>query len=90
MLEKEFCISNEHGLHARPASLFCDVASKFKSDIKVFRDGNDDYEADGKSVISVLMLEVYPGLKIKVQIDGPDEEKAMQALTQLIDRNFDE
>ena len=90
MLVKEFCINNEHGLHARPASLFCDLASKFKSDIKVFRENNSDYEADGKSVISVLMLEVYPGVKITIQIDGSDEEEAMQALTDLIDRNFDE
>lgn len=87
MIVKDFCIKNEHGLHARPASLFCDTASKFLSDVRVFRDG---CEADGKSVVSILILEVYPGTNIKVEIEGPDEAEAMLALTELIDRNFNE
>ena len=85
MVEKEFCIINEHGLHARPASLFCDIASKFKSKVKVFHNAT---KADGKSAISILILEVYPGSNIKVKIDGPDEEAAMEALSKLIDSNF--
>jgi len=85
MVVREFCIRNEYGLHARPASLFCDMASKYKSNIMVLRDG---IEADGKSVISILLLEVYSGLSIKVEIDGPDEKEAMAALTELIDRDF--
>lgn len=87
MLIKEFCIANEHGLHARPASLFCHIAQKYESDIKVFC---NNIKADGKSVISILILAVYPGLNIQVQIDGPDEEAAMDALTQLIVSNFGE
>lgn len=87
MVEKEFCIINEHGLHARPASLFCDTASKFKSEIKIF---HNDIRADGKSAISILILEVYPGSNIRVKIDGPDEEAAMEALTKLIDSNFNQ
>ena len=87
MIVKGFQIINEHGLHARPASLFCDTASKFKSDVRVFR---DDREADGKSVISILILEVYPGAHIKVEIEGSDESEAMLAITELIECNFNE
>lgn len=89
MIVKEFEIKNEYGLHARPASLFCNAASKFVSDVIVKRNGND-MEADGKSVISVLMLEVYPGSTIKVKVTGEDEEGAILAITKLIDNNFEE
>jgi phosphocarrier protein HPr len=87
MESKEFLIENKYGLHARPASVLCDVASRYESDIKVFNSGK---EANGKSVISILMLEVHPGLDIKVQVEGPDEKLAMEALTKLIDNNFNE
>lgn len=85
MIVKEFYITNEHGLHARPASLFCDTASRFKSEIRVF---HGRHAADGKNVVSVLMLQAYSGSCIKIVIEGPDEKEAVQALTELIGRNF--
>lgn len=88
MITKKFVIKNEHGLHARPASLFCSMASRFKSDIKVKRNGKN-MEANGKSVISILMLEIYPGSMIEISANGEDEEVALDAITALINSNFE-
>ena len=87
MIVKEFCITNEHGLHARPASLLCNAASKYRSSIKVFCNGK---EANAKSIVSVLVLEVYPGSTMKVYIEGPDEEEACVELARLIEFGFNE
>lgn len=87
MTEVVFEMTNVHGLHARPASLFSSTAMKFTSDIKVTKLGKSMI-ADGKSVLSVLMLEVYPGSTITISIDGEDEDQAMEALTSLIESNF--
>jgi len=87
VIVKEFYITNEHGLHARPASLLCNAASKYSSSIKVFCNGK---EANAKSIVSVLVLEVYPGSTIKVHIDGSDEEEACLELESLIENGFNE
>ncbi len=88
MVTKEFVIVNASGLHARPAALFSSEAAKFESDITVRRhDG--EMIVDAKNVVSVLMLKVRPGNTIEVCIDGMDENDAAQALTRLVECNFE-
>lgn len=89
MIEREFIIENEHGLQARPASLFCNKAVKYKSKISVKREGNP-MVANGKSVISLLMIEVYSGSKIRIIAEGEDEEQAIEGISELIKSNFNE
>ncbi|NLU36545.1 MAG: HPr family phosphocarrier protein [Clostridiales bacterium] len=85
MIEKEFIIENESGLHARPAARLIKEASSFSSDISIIR-GNK--VGNAKSLLSVLALGVYKGTKVKVRIDGSDEVAAMYKITQLIENNF--
>ena len=82
-------INNDAGLHARPASLFCNTAQKFDSVIKVTREGKNN-TADGKSILSVLMLEVSMGSSITIEATGEDEALAIQGLSDLINSNFGE
>jgi phosphotransferase system HPr (HPr) family protein len=70
-------IRNKTGLHARPASVFVDLAKGFQSDIKV-RYGADI--AGGKSLISLLQLGVTPGSTIRVSAQGTDAATALDAL----------
>ena len=63
MIEKEFIIENESGLHARPAARLIKEASSFSSDISIIR-GNK--VGNAKSLLSVLALGVYKGTKVKV------------------------
>ena len=85
MIEEQLKINNKHGLHARPAAQFVKVAGKFKSDIKVIKDG---LEVNGKSIMGIMMLAAEPGSEILIQVEGTDEKEAMNAFKELIHNNF--
>ncbi|NLN41627.1 MAG: HPr family phosphocarrier protein [Clostridiales bacterium] len=85
MIEKEFVIGNETGLHARPAAKFTKVASSYKSEIRVIK---GDKSGNGKSLLSILALGIFGGTKFAVKIVGPDEVEAMNDITRLIESNF--
>jgi phosphocarrier protein HPr len=87
MIEKRLKIQNELGLHARPASLFVKTAAKFKADVYISK---DDQEVNGKSIMGVMMLAAEMGSEILLRIDGEDEKEALAALTELLNRKFDE
>ena len=83
----ECTIKNKLGLHARPASLFVQTASKFDSDITVSKDAET---ANGKSLMSMLVLSAACGSKLTSTACGHDAEDALKALNDLVDRRFDE
>ncbi|MBD3226127.1 MAG: HPr family phosphocarrier protein [Caldithrix sp.] len=85
MIKEIFKIKNKHGLHARPAAQFVKVAGQFESNIKVLKDG---LEVDGKSIMGVMMLAAEPGSEIEIHINGGDEEKALQAIKDLVAKDF--
>jgi phosphocarrier protein len=85
--EKVLSVTVKLGLHARPAAMFVQEAGKFKSKIMVSKDG---VEISGKSVMGLMLLAAEQGAKIKIRASGPDEEKAIEALTRLFERKFDE
>ncbi|MFZ2653487.1 MAG: HPr family phosphocarrier protein [Victivallales bacterium] len=80
-------IRNSLGLHARPASLFVQIASSYKSEILVEKDGD---VVNGKSLMGLLMLAAGCGSKIKLTITGEDAETAFSSLTALIESKFNE
>ena len=87
MNERNIEIKNKLGLHARAAAKLVHTAARFKSDIKV-RKG--DEEVDGKSILGILLLAAGRGSVITVRAAGDDENDAMDAIQELIDRKFDE
>ncbi|MFH4355469.1 MAG: HPr family phosphocarrier protein [Neisseriaceae bacterium] len=87
MLELPLKIINELGLHARAASSFVQLASRFQSDIKVTLRGNT---INGKSILGLMMLEATQGSVITLRVEGPDEAQAVRALSSLINHCFGE
>jgi len=87
MISKAITITNETGLHARPASVFVNTASKFKSELMVKM---DEKQVNAKSILAVLSLGITKGTDITLSAEGPDEEEAMNALVALAESNFDE
>jgi phosphocarrier protein HPr len=85
--ERKLKIRNKLGLHARAAVKFVQLASKYKSEIKVAK---DDQEANGKSIMGLLTLVAAFGMEIQVKAAGPDAEEAVAAIAALVDRGFDE
>jgi phosphotransferase system HPr (HPr) family protein len=83
-------ILHEVGLHARPASVFVETASAYQSEIQVTNITNGKGPVNAKSVLSVLTLGVEKDFEIEVTANGPDEQEALEALTQLIQENFGE
>lgn len=78
-------IKNSLGLHARPASLFVQLASTFKSEILVEKDGD---VVNGKSLMGLLMIAAGFGSEIKVTISGEDAEKALAEILNLVENKF--
>ncbi|MDO4778553.1 MAG: HPr family phosphocarrier protein [Tissierellia bacterium] len=87
MYELEVVISNEIGLHARPASLFIQEAIKYSSDIEVVKDGKS---YNGKSIMGILSMSAGKGQKITIRANGEDEENAVNALVDLLNTKLKE
>ena len=86
--ERQLTIMNKVGLHARPAALFVQTAARFRDTrVEVVKDGT---VRDAKSILSVLTLGVSQGTTITVRAEGPQAEAAVDALTDLVDRDFGE
>jgi len=87
MQERTVTIKNKLGLHARPAALLVQSAAKFKSRIKIWK---DDQEVDGKSIMGLMTLAASSGSNLRIVIEGPDENEAIEALSNLINSGFGE
>ena len=87
MPTREFTVTNKLGIHARPAAQFVKTASQFSCDIQVEK---DDEQADGKSIMGLMMLAAGNDSVLTVTAEGDDAEEALDALGALISRNFEE
>jgi len=85
--ERTVKIKNRLGLHARPAMVFVDEASKVKSDVTVHGNGQ---AVDGKSIMQMMMLAATQGVELKITAEGEDAEQAVDALSRLIESGFGE
>ena len=86
-LEKELTIVNRLGLHARPAAMFVRIASRHRAEIWVSK---EEEEINGKSIMGLMMLAAGQGSKLRIRCDGPDADKAMEELEELIKAGFNE
>ena len=84
---RTFTIKNKLGLHARAASQFVQVASRFESDIYVIK---NEQEVNGKSIMGILILAAPRGSEITVKAAGADASGALDAIGELIDNRFGE
>jgi phosphotransferase system HPr (HPr) family protein len=80
-IQREVRITNELGLHARPAAEFVKRANSFRSDIWIVKDGNK-YSAE--SLIDVLRANLDYGATATLEATGRDAEQAIEGLTQLL------
>ena len=87
VIEQEFVILNELGLHARAATRFVQTANRFKCNVEVEKDGQT---VNGKSIMGVLMLVAAKGSSIIVRSSGVDAKEASEAIGALIRAKFGE
>jgi phosphocarrier protein HPr len=85
--EKEIAIVNRLGLHARPAALFVKIASRYRSDVWVKKESE---EVNGKSIMGLMMLAAGQGSRLQIRCEGPDADRALDEIEQLIKARFNE
>ncbi|MDD2806546.1 MAG: HPr family phosphocarrier protein [Elusimicrobiales bacterium] len=87
MRKIDITITNELGIHARPAGMIANTSSRFASDIKLVKDG---MEVNAKSIMGIMTLAAGKGSVIEVTAKGKDEGEAVAAIADLFARKFDE
>ena len=87
MIKREMTITNNIGLHARPATFFIQKANSFKSSIWIEK---EDRKVNAKSLLGVLSLGIAKGMVVTLVADGQDENAAIAGLVELIDSGFSE
>ena len=87
MTDCEVMIRNRLGLHARAAARFVHLASRYRSQVRVSRDGR---VVDGKSIMGILLLAAAAGTTVTISADGLDEADAVDALCRLVGGGFGE
>jgi phosphocarrier protein len=84
---RQLTIVNRRGLHARASAKFVKCAEAFKAEVQVTRDGQT---VDGTSIMGLMTLAAAPGCQIDVEATGPEAEKALDALCELVADGFGE
>lgn len=81
MVKREMAITNNIGLHARPATFFIQKANTFKSSVWIEK---DDRKVNAKSLLGVLSLGIAKGMVVTLIADGADENEAVEGLIKLV------
>ena len=82
MIEKKAIVKSETGIHARPALTVVKLASKFKSEVLLVKDGN---EYNAKSIVAIMCMAAVKGDEIIIKTNGVDEEAAAVDMVELIE-----
>jgi len=82
MVSQKITVTNEQGMHMRPASVFSQAMTPFASDVKVVFNGTD---YDAKSVMMLMSACIKCGAEIEIQCDGADEQDALKKAIELVE-----
>jgi phosphocarrier protein len=83
MAEKQFKVISDTGIHARPATLLVQTASRFNSDINLEYKGK---KVNLKSIMGVMSLGIGQGAEIKISTEGSDADDALASLTETLSK----
>jgi phosphotransferase system HPr (HPr) family protein len=89
MHERRVTVTNRLGLHARASARLVRRATQYTSRIDLIR-ADTEQQADGKSILSVLLLAASRGTELIIRAEGDDEERAANALAELVAQKFGE
>lgn len=85
MYSRDVTVTNDVGLHARPATFFIQKANEYKSSIWVEK---EERKINAKSLLGVLSLGIVKSSTVTIIADGVDEEKAVDALVELVEKGL--
>ena len=82
---KKFKVTNDYGIHARPAALLVKAAGKYESEIFIEKDGN---KVSCKSIMGLMTIEGCPGSTLQVSASGGDAKEALAEIEELFVNKF--
>ncbi|MFL6196793.1 MAG: phosphoenolpyruvate--protein phosphotransferase [Thermoanaerobaculia bacterium] len=83
----EAAVGGSHGLHARPATAFVEVAKGFDAEVTVRHGGRT---ANGKSLAALLQLGAQAGARLRISAQGPRAAEALAALKRVVEEPEEE
>lgn len=83
MQQKQVTVKLKTGLQARVAAQFVQEANRYSADIYLEKEGK---KVNAKSIMGIMSLAVGPKQEIRLEVDGPDEEEALESLTAFIEK----
>jgi len=86
VIQRSELVRNPNGMHVRPASEFVKVASRFRAEVRVEKDG---LEVNGKSIMGVMMLAAEYGSTLIIRAEGEDAQQAVDALAAFVAAAFE-
>ena len=87
MIRTSLVISNKLGLHARASAKLTKLASSFKCEVFMARNGR---RVNAKSIMGIMMLAAGLGAEVELETEGEDEQQATEAITALVNDKFGE
>jgi phosphocarrier protein HPr len=87
MIRNTLTISNKLGLHARASAKLTKLAGTFQCEVFMSRNGR---RVNAKSIMGVMMLAAGLGAEVEIEVDGVDEQLALDALSALVNDKFGE
>ncbi|PYZ97299.1 MULTISPECIES: phosphocarrier protein HPr [Alteribacter] len=81
MAEKNFKITAETGIHARPATQLVNKAGQYESEVTLEHNGKS---VNLKSIMGVMSLGVGQGAEVTIKAEGSDEEEAIKGLEEVM------
>lgn len=85
MKEFKYTITDEVGIHARPAGLLVKEAKKFASKITISK---GDKSSSATSLMKLMGMGVVKGDEVTIQVEGDDEDAAAEAIKAFMENNF--
>jgi phosphocarrier protein HPr len=86
-LSRTVTITNEFGLHARPAAKISQLAGKARSGVKIRHGG---MTVDAKCVIDILTLACARDSVITLLVESTEDIPVLNAIFELIENRFEE
>ena len=87
MVEREIKVTNRAGIHARPAAMIVQTASRYDSRIML---GKDSEAINAKSIMGIITLGAGYDTVLKLSVEGSDEQEAADAVATLFENRFQE
>jgi phosphocarrier protein HPr len=84
-IKRVVVVPNKQGIHARPAEMFVRKAQQFQSKIEIV---HDDYRVEAKSIMNLLTLGAAQGTQLTLEAEGSDAQEAVDALAEVIEKDF--